>query len=62
MLLSNMFSNSFDDFVNSSNNKIVISRCQNRNATIPQLLATKKSSIADHSELRGEIKDTNEYY
>ena len=54
--LSNIFSNRFDDLVNSSNKEDVISRCQNRNLTSPQLPAIRKDRVATHSELEERIE------
>ncbi len=60
MSLSNMFSNRFDDLVNNSDKEDIISRCQNRNATSPQLPATGRDKVASHSETEERIEDAKE--
>ena len=57
MLLSNVFSNRFDDFINTSNKKNVIKRCQTRNATSFWLLGIGKNRVASHFKIeKGALK------
>lgn len=56
MPLLNMFSNSLDDLINSSDKKNVISRRQNRNVIILQLPAIKRNRIAGHFKLEEQMK------
>ncbi len=60
MPLSNIFSNRLDDLVDSSNEEDVISRRQNKNATSPQLPATGRDRVADHSEPEKRIEGAKE--
>ncbi len=48
--LSNMFSNKLNDLINSSDEEDVISRRRNKNATSPQLPATRRDKVAGHSK------------
>ena len=73
--LFNIFSNRLDDFVDSSDNKDLISGRQSKNTTSPQLPATKrnrdtgyskmeeraikKNRVAGHSEIKEGIGGTN---
>lgn len=50
--LSNAFSNRIDNLVNTSNKKNVISRCQTKNATSPQLLGIERNKVANYSDLK----------
>lgn len=59
MLLSNIFSNKLDDFVNSSNNEDIISHCQKRNTISPQLLVTERNGVASHSKIEQGIVGRN---
>lgn len=70
-----MFSNRLDDLIDSNNEKNVINRRQNKNATNPGLLAIerngvtdqfemekrviKKNGIIDHFQMEEEMEDTN---
>lgn len=56
MPLFNMFSNRLSNLVNSSNKKDIMSRCQNKNTTSFQLLATGKNRVIDYSELEEQIE------
>ena len=60
--LSNMFNNKVDDLIDSSDKKVVISHCQSRNATSPQLPAIERDRVAGHSKpeerIEGAKKDT----
>ena len=51
-----MFSNKFDDLIDSSNEENIISRCQNRNTTSLQLPATGKDRAASHFEPKERIE------
>ena len=57
--LSNIFSNRFDDLVDSSDNKDVISRRQKKNATSPQLPAIGKNGVVGHSGIEKEAAGRN---
>ncbi len=57
MPLSNMFSNKFDDLIDSFNKEDIISHHQNRNAMNPQLLATGKNRVTTHSKLKERMED-----
>lgn len=58
-LLSNIFSNRLDDFVNSYDEKDVISYCQNRNTMSLQLFVIEKNRVADHSEIEKRAIERN---
>ena len=62
MLLSNMFNNKLNDFVDSSDKEDVISCHQNKNAISPQLPAIGRDRVAGHSkpekQIKGVKKDT----
>ena len=45
-----MFYNRFNNLVNSSDKKDIISHCQNKNVTSSQLSAIEKNRIAGHSK------------
>lgn len=60
MLLSNIFSDKFDNFVNSSNNKDVISCRQKKNATNCQIPAIERNEVAGHFGI--EKKSCGEKY
>ena len=51
--LSNAYSNRLDNFINTSKKKDIISRCQTRNATSPQLSNIGRNGVAAHFK-RGE--------
>ena len=64
-----MFSNKLNDFVNSSNKKDVISNCQIKNATSPQLLAIGRDRVVGHSKpekqirnAKGDMSDVSFFY
>ena len=50
VLLSNMFSNRFDNLVNNSDKEDVINHCQNRNVINSQLPAIGKNKVVGHSK------------
>lgn len=52
MLLSNLFRNRLDDFVNSSDKEDVIYHCQTKNARSPWLLSTKKNRVTGHFAIK----------
>ncbi len=54
--LSNTFSNRLDDLVDSFDKEDVISRRRNRNATRPQLPATRTDRVVGHSEPEEQIE------
>ncbi len=64
VLLSTTISNRLDDLVDSSNKEDVFSRHRNRNATSPQLPATGRDRVTNHSEpeerIKGAKKDTSD--
>lgn len=53
-LLSNIFNNRLNDFVNSSDKEDIISRYQNRKVTSLWLLATGKNRVTSNSEIEEE--------
>ena len=59
VLLSNIFSNRFDDLLNISDKKDVISRHQTRNSTRFQLLNTRRNKVAGHSKIEKETLEKN---
>lgn len=59
MPLSNRFSNRLDDFVNSSDNKNVLSRCQKRNVITSRLLAIWTNGVASHSKIEEKAAGSN---
>lgn len=67
--LSNIFNNKFDDLINSSDKKNVISCRQNRNSISLQLPAIKRNRVAGHFEpeekmegVKGDISDVSFLY
>ncbi len=67
--LSNTFSNRLDDLIDSFDEEDIISRRQNRNATSPQLSATRRDRVAGHSKpeermegAKGNTSDVNFFY
>lgn len=62
MTLSNLFSNKLNNLVNSFEEENIISCHPGKNATSPQLLATKRNRVTSNSELdegmEGSNKDT----
>lgn len=59
MPLSNLFSNRLDDFVDSSDEKDIISRRPDRNATSLRLPATQENRVAGDSELDEGMEGSN---
>lgn len=51
MSLSNMFSNKFDNLVNSSNKEDVISNCQIKNTMSYQIFATERNKVTNHYQI-----------
>lgn len=59
MPLSNMLSNRLDNLIDSSNKEDIISCCQNRNTTSPELLAIRRNKITDHFEIKEKATKKN---
>lgn len=57
--LFNIFSNRLDNLVNSYDEENIISHCQNRNATSPQLPAIEKNRVAGHSKIEEGATERN---
>lgn len=59
MLLSNMFSNSLDDLIDSFDKENIISYCQNRDVTSPKLPIIERNSVTSHNEIDGSALKIN---
>lgn len=59
VLLSNMYSNSLNDIVNSFKKENVISHCQNRNTISLQLPTIKRDRVAGNFEPEKRIEGAN---